>query len=314
MAMPIILPGIGVDASKDWVDVSQVGRVTRFANTVDALEEFLRGLAGPCRFAVEPTNTYHRLLVQLAMAAGHEVYLVDPYRLSRYREALGIRIKADAHDAYLLERYLQAEGRHLKPYQPCPARLQQAKDLLRARAAIVKSRNALHQSLAGITGLARTRNSLLAKFNASIAVLERKLERLISNTYKADYQHCQSVIGLGPLNAAALVATYHRGHFTKSSSFIAYLGLDVRIRESGRYKGQRKLTKKGNGEIRRLLFNAARAAARTSYWKPYYNSLRNRGLSDIQACCALARKLASVAFALMRDGTSFQPDWKNRAC
>ena len=35
------------------------------------------------------------------------------------------------------------------------------------------------------------------------------------------------------------------------------MGMDVRVRESGQWRGRRKLTKKGDPEIRRLLFNAA---------------------------------------------------------
>jgi len=53
----------------------------------------------------------------------------------------------------------------------------------------------------------------------------------------------------------------------------------VRVRESGYYKGKRKLTRQGNPEIRRLSFNAARAASRTKTWNDYYLSMRARGHS-----------------------------------
>ena len=80
----------------------------------------------------------------------------------------------------------------------------------------------------------------------------------------------------------------------------------MRVRESGKFKGKRKLTKKGNPEIRRLLFNAARAGARTAQWKPYYDSLLERGLTTTAAAVAVARKIAKLAFALMRDQTEYQ--------
>jgi len=102
------------------------------------------------------------------------------------------------------------------------------------------------------------------------------------------------------------VAFYHRGDFRSADSFVAFMGLDVRVRESGRYRGQRKLTKKGNPEIRRLLFNAARAGAKTAQWQPYYESLRGRGLTTTAAAVAISRKIAKLAFALMRDQTEYQ--------
>ena len=63
----------------------------------------------------------------------------------------------------------------------------------------------------------------------------------------------------------------------KSDAFIAFMGLDVRVRESGYFRGKRKLTKKGNPEMRRLLFNAARSGAKTKQWNAYYLAMRARG-------------------------------------
>ena len=66
----------------------------------------------------------------------------------------------------------------------------------------------------------------------------------------------------------ALVATWHRGAFSNVDPFIAFVGLDVRVRQSGRWQGRRKLTKSGDGEIRRLLFNAAMQARRNALGEP----------------------------------------------
>ena len=78
------------------------------------------------------------------------------------------------------------------------------------------------------------------------------------------------------LTALALVALYPRGEFVRADAFIAFMGMDVRVRESGQWRGRRKLTKKGDPEIRRLLFNAAMQARRSPLWEPYYLALRQR--------------------------------------
>ena len=85
-------------------------------------------------------------------------------------------------------------------------------------------------------------------------------------------------------------------------------------RESGQWRGRRKLTKKGDPEVRRLLFNAAMQARRSPVWEPYYLALRQRGLSTTAAFVALGRKLARVCFALLRNGTEFNPDLRSGAC
>ena len=112
----------------------------------------------------------------------------------------------------------------------------------------------------------------------------------------------------------ALVATWHRGDFSNVDAFVAFLGLDVRVRQSGCWQGRRKLTKKGDGEIRRLLFNAAMQGRRNALWEPYYLRLRDRGLSSTAAFMALGRKLARVCFALLQNDSEFDPRQHRPAC
>ena len=82
--------------------------------------------------------------------------------------------------------------------------------------------------------------------------------------------------------------------------------LDVRVRDSGTFRGQRKLTKRGDAQVRRVLFNAARSAARSdAHWSRVEARYRARGLSTTVSSALVARKLARIAFAVLRDGTTY---------
>ena len=307
MAISVCEQRLGVDVGKEWLDIADGQGVQRIANTAGAIDDFLRQAGGPLRLAVEPTQRYHRRLLQAALAGGHTVYLVDPYRLSRYREAVGRRAKTDALDARLLYRYLLAEGPRLRAYEVPPKAVQRLRELLHARAKLTVAKGMLAQSLAAIGALADTREALVAGLQSAIARVDRQLQGSLQEAgYAADAQRCQSIPGVGPLSGAALVAHYHRGHFRSADAFVAYLGLDLRVRESGRYRGQRKLSKRGDPEVRRLLFNAARAGARTESWRAYYQRLRERGLSTTAAYVALSRKLARLAYTLLRDQSEYR--------
>jgi transposase len=111
-----------------------------------------------------------------------------------------------------------------------------------------------------------------------------------------------------------MVATYQRAQFRNDDAFIAVMGMDVRIRESGQYRGRRKLTKQGEPELRRLLFNAAMQGRRNPHWQPYYLALRERGLSSTAAFIALGRKIARLCFVLLRNEVDFQPNFHSGAC
>ena len=113
-------------------------------------------------------------------------------------------------------------------------------------------------------------------------------------------QRCQAIDGIGELTATALVMAFLRGDFQNSDAFVAFLGLDVRVRDSGKLKGKRRLTKQGDTEVRRLLHCSAMSGARHPTWKAFYQRYRDRGLKTTQALVILARKLARVAFALMK--------------
>ena len=49
---------------------------------------------------------------------------------------------------------------------------------------------------------------------------------------------------------------------------------------------------------------------RNQFWEPYYLALRSRGLSTTAAFVTLGRKLARVCFALLKNGTDFNPSFR----
>ena len=158
-------------------------------------------------------------------------------------------------------------------------------------------------------------DALLGHCEQTIRTMDRALMAEAKHLgWAKQIQRCRAIPGIGPLTAMAMVAAYHRGPFRSIDAFIAFMGMDVWVRESGQWRGQCKLTKKGDPELRRLLFNAAMQGRRNSLWEPYYLRLRARGMSTTAAFVALGRKLARVCFALLEKDTDFNPDLHQAAC
>ena len=296
---------LGIDVAKDHHVIYnwQTKQTTKLRNKSNDIKTWLKTFHGPVRIAIESTSNYHLTLVDEALALGYEVYLVNPRQLVHYREAVNVRNKTDPLDAWLLARYLEHEVDQLRPFQPRDPRAQRVWRLVLRRATVVKSRQQLKQSFAevqvSIRGVLTQLRDLLARIDRRILTLIRELG------WWPDYQHCLSIPGIGSANASALVVAYHRGAFSGSDAFISYLGLDVRIRESGCFKGRRKLTKRGEPELRRLLFCASHPARHYHRFAEYYQRQLDKGLSKIAARVVLARKLARIAFTLMRNEETF---------
>ncbi|MGD2128717.1 MAG: IS110 family transposase [Lysobacterales bacterium] len=305
MAKPVDKITLGIDVAKDQLVVAQWGTepVTDISNQPEAIAAFLDELSGPVRIALEPTSHYHLALVEAALSRGHEVYLINPRQLVHYRQAVNGRHKTDAEDARLLARYLTHEAAQLRAFQPQDRRARRLWALLSRRATVVQSQQRLQQSMRQVQFSIA---ALLSQFQHVLRRLDQQIQRLLRELgWWSDYQRCQSIPGIGPANAAALVAAYHRGAFAGSDAFVAYLGLDIRLRESGRLKGKSKLTKRGAGELRRLLYCATHAAGNHPRFAAYRERLLNKGLSKIAARVALARKLARIAFTLMSNQQTF---------
>ena len=318
MAIPVQSLLIGVDVSKATLAIclGPDQPVQTLDNDRKSIARWLAALpAEPVCIAAEATNTFHLDLVDLAHHAGHAVYLVDGYRLSRYRDSIGTRAKTDASDAQLLQRYLAHERDSLRPWSPPPEGYRTLQQLLQRRATLVQARVALQQSLADLPGLKQAAATLFRQLKRIDLLIQKGLvDALTKLDWNADFKRCQAIEGVGPLTSAALTMSFHRGAFRSSDAFVAFLGLDVRVRDSGQLRGRRRLTKKGNPELRRLLFLAAMAAARSRSWKDFYQRHLDRGFSRIQALVILARKLARVAFALLKNQSEYQPRYLKKTC
>ena len=113
---------IGVDVSKDWLDIADTaGRAVRIANTVAAIAE---ALAGPwsqgCRAMVcEATGGYERPLMQVAAQLGLPLRRVHPNRARAFATAAARLAKTDAIDARMLARFAAFIAD--EPARPSPA-------------------------------------------------------------------------------------------------------------------------------------------------------------------------------------------------
>jgi len=297
---------LGIDVSKDELvicDWDSVEIIT-LENKASTIKRWLKSLYGLVQIAVEPTSNYHLEFVEQAHALGFTVYLINPRQLAHYREAVDVRNKTDPQDAWLLARYLARESDSLRPFKPQCAKAKQLWSLLKRRATAVKARTQLKQSFAEIKlpikALFSEIQRVLDRIDQSILALIRQLG------WWPDYQRCLSIPGIGKLNAAALVTVFHRGAFASADAFVAFIGMDIRVRESGKFKGKSKLSKRGEAEVRRLLYCATQSARSYQPFDDFYQKQLHKGLTKIATKVTLARKLTRIAFALMTKEQSFK--------
>ena len=309
---------VGVDVSQRTLEIAIEGEAHGrvIANRGSDIRAWLAQLPPQCCIGVESTGHYHQLLARHAHQAGHRVYVLNAQDLSHYARSLGRRAKTDRLDAQLIARYLAREHPDLHPYQWPTPRQAQLDELLRRRHTAVVMQAALRQSFSAMNRKPRALTRAQRSIQALIEELDERLELLVDQDPQLALarKHLRSVVGFGPLLSGTLAHALTRHRFDNAEAFIAYIGYDPRVRDSGQHRGRRFLSKRGPAELRRLLYVAAMAACKTKLWAPFYQRYRARGLSTTAALVILARKLARIAFSIVRYGTEFRPELVKSAC
>jgi transposase len=303
---------IGVDVAKAEVVYALDGsdESGRVANDADSLLAWLQRWPDAGHIAVESTGRYHQLLANLAHQEGWRVYVFNPADVRRYRQSLGVRGKTDRNDAEAIAQMLAERHarKRCRPWTPGTASQQMLDALLRRRATLAVHRRSIVQATEDLTSLAEALSAAKRAIDALIDALDARIlecvhaEEAIARTY----QQLDAIVGIGPQTAALLANLMHRIRFANADAIVAYSGLDPRPNDSGQHRGRRRITKRGPPEMRRLLFLAAQAAAKSKAARPVYEAIRAKGFSTTQALVILARKLLRVAYSIWKTGQPFE--------
>ncbi len=164
------------------------------------------------------------------------------------------------------------------------------------------------RAVAARSVVVRTLALHLLDLHTRLAELETALADLLKDD--APSQQLQGKVpGLGPPWTATIRAELGDvSRFTRVDQVIASAGLEPRTHESGRYAGQKRLSKQGPGALRHALYMATLVAVRfRPEWQLRYQRLLDRGRAKKEALTILSRKLLKVISHLLRTGASYDP-------
>ena len=117
-----------------------------------------------------------------------------------------------------------------------------------------------------------------------------------------------SVKGIGIVTASIIVAeTNGFTGFTSIKQLTSYAGLDVRIRESGKWKGKSKISKHGNKYIRGALYMPSMSyKTHNKKARLFYDRINQRTGNGLIAIVAVERKLLGLMYSLWKKEEMFK--------
>ena len=301
---------VGIDVSKqhlDWV-LGVDGKVERVPNSPAGVRRLVARL---CKIEldsiiVESTGGYERALTEALGAADLPVILVNPWRVRRFGEGLGVLAKTDPLDARVLATFGE---RARPPQRPLPGpRQREMADLARRRrqliAMIVAEKNRLDTASKVVR---RDINSLVQLLERRVVKLDERIDRAIAEDPEKSEQwtRLQTAPCVGPGVARALIVDLPELGALGRRQITSLVGLAPFAKDSGKKIGYRRI-RAGRSAPRSALYLAALNGARfNAVLKAMYQRLIAAGKPPKVALIAIARKLLTILNAMLRDET----DW-----
>ena len=143
--------------------------------------------------------------------------------------------------------------------------------------------------------------------------LDKQIETLdcqILEYYEKFDCYLHTIPGIGIIGAATILAEIGDiSRFKNSSSLIAFAGIDPTVRQSGEFNSTHNhMSKRGSPYLRHAIFLAATTCSfHNSPLNAYYKKKRDQGKHHLTATGAVARKLTTVIYAVLRDSKPYEP-------
>ena len=234
--------------------------------------------------------------------------LASSWRARKFLESIQDRAKTDRLDGEGLALYGLAAP--LSPYPLKDEKVEQLDQWLSARRGLTQALSRLEQQQRELPYARQVLSPAIAHLREQVRTLDKQIASEVKQHERFELAlRLQKVPGIGAVTSTAVTSRLVSCCFEHPDKFVAYLGLDVAIQQSGNAKGNRGLTKQGDAELRRLLYLCAKASLRVK-GNPFalqYERELNKGLPKTAALCAVARKMARLCWSLWKHGSEYDP-------
>src|SRR5699024_8092082 len=273
----------------------------------------------PVRCSMEATGVYYEPLALFMEEKYPEIHLsvVLPSTSKKYIESKGFRSKTDKMDAYGLA--LMGAERRLAAWEGIDPFWRQLRAMTRARATLQDQRTQMRNQLHALAHSGIAAPQVEQSLEQCIQTMSRQIVRLAYRIRKhlnerddvAQPIAClKSIYGIGMLTIASVLAeTNGFGQFHSISQLISFSGYDVVVRQSGKWKGEARISKQGSKYIRRAMYMPASTIVRSGNGPVYelYERLLSTHNVKMKAHVAVQKKLLAYMYILWNKQEPFDP-------
>jgi transposase len=302
---------IGIDVSKDILEVAVWPEEEKmsFSNQEDGqglLVDFAQSFR-PRLIVLEATGGLEKAAVYALAAKGLPVVVVNPRQVRDFAKSRGVLAKTDKIDARLIAQFAEANKPEVRPLkteeaQELDALLSRRRQLLQM---LVAEKNRLHSAPPWTREDIQVHIRWLEK---SLEKVNNHLDRLVKQNpiWQTKSEILQSAKGVGPVLSSTLLGLLPELGRLDNKKIAALVGVAPLNRDSGKYRGRRKIWG-GRSAIRPVLMMATRVAIRFNpVIRTFYERLEKAGKLRKVAETACMRKFLVILNSMIKNGTCWQ--------
>ena len=305
-----IYVGVDVSSSALAVGILPSGEVWESPNDAEgvaALRDRLSEME-PTLIVMEATGGIERLVFGELWSVGLRVAVTNPRQARDFARATGRLAKTDTLDALMLARFAEA-------VKPEPTRLR-TKDELELSGLIARRRQIVGMLTSEKNRLKRATGRVRGDIEEHIEWLEgrkddldEEIDQLVrsSSEWRPKDDLLRSVPGVGPGTSRSLLVELPELGSLNRKEIASLVGVAPHNRDSGQYRGKRKVWG-GRARVRSTLYMATLTAARHNpAISEFYTRLVAAGKPKKVALVASMRKLLTILNVMMRDFRHWDP-------
>ena len=311
---------LGIDVSKATLDVSDASgdsRLSSVANSRPGIRKVIKWAQnkdeGELQFVIEPTSTYHHVLLDELSNSNIAFTVINPARTKAYSNSLGRRAKTDRVDAQLLASLGETQqiARSHKP-----ERFQeQIKSLRRHRESVEQQIRSLRNQIGSVTcspwsdpEVLRSLRSTIRHLEKEVVSADQRLEQLISEdeTYSTISDLLQTIPGVGAKTAQLILSEMPPAWQCSSSrAWVAFAGVCPQPFQSGTSSYSR-LSRMGSRRVRTGMYMAAVASMKSNpAIAALVARLKDRGKRGKLIVMAAMNKLIRICYGVIKSRRAF---------
>jgi len=301
---------VGVDVSKDWLDVAMGGESLRVANAVAGINELIGRLhkIEAHLVVMEATGGYETQAASAIAGAGLRLAVVNPRQVRDFAKSTGRLAKNDRIDAQVLAAFgtaIQTKITRIPDEQ-----------MLELQALMARRSQLVGMRVQEVNRLGQMKGAMRKQIKAHIDWLDKAIDEVntdltarlrTSDAWREKDELYRSMKGVGPITSGTLMTSLPELGALDRRQIAALVGVAPFNRDSGTWRGRRTIWG-GRAQVRHVLYMAVIAAIRHNpVIRSFYDRLIARGKPHKVAMVACMRKMLTILNAMARSNTPWTP-------